>query len=157
MHKDLKTIKAKYPFAFSAYRNSKYDATQLTEFFDEFGLYASIHPEFYKEGINWNLQVFWYIPRSDWPTKPRKQMGMYITAGTFMYGDNNEFPTRKIAEWAGHVLCFELLERRLQGKKLLPEFFIDKETLDFHKVFSSIAKECDDVVERSETTGTDRS
>src|ERR1700755_1407807 len=30
------------------------------------GMFVSIAPEFYTEGINWNWQVLWYLPKEKW-------------------------------------------------------------------------------------------
>lgn len=43
-------------------------------------------PEYYRNGINWNVQVTWYLPKEEWT-------GHNIYNGTMMYGDNGEFKT----------------------------------------------------------------
>jgi hypothetical protein len=110
------------------------------EFFDNQGFYIQIIPEFYKEGINWNLQIIWYTDKEKWSKKTEQHIKEHLTDGTIMYGDNNEFPTREIANDASYVLAFELLERKLTGKKLLPEFFEERkgDILNFHKLLHEI-------------------
>lgn len=65
--------------------------SQAFKFFREkYGLYVYYCPEFYKTGINFNWQIFWYTPESD------KQ----LYEGTMQYGDNGEYPTQEAAELA---------------------------------------------------------
>jgi hypothetical protein len=59
----------------------------------EYGLYHTIWPEFYKDGINFNWQILWYLPKGEW-TK------YVISDGTGQYGDNGEYPSQEEAELA---------------------------------------------------------
>lgn len=60
---------------------------QIIDWLDSKGLHIDITPEFYRDGINWNWQIFWYLPKE-------KQTIDKFYGGTAMYGDNNEYPTR---------------------------------------------------------------
>ena len=62
-------------------------------FREKYGLYHYIIPEFYINGINFNWQVLWYLPKEEWTDHN-------ISDGTFMYGDNGEYPTQESAESA---------------------------------------------------------
>lgn len=137
MKLDINEIKALYPSAFQLFENSRLG---YMEFFDSQGLYIRITPEFYKEGINWNLQIFWYKDKEKWPNRPKKNIEEFLTEGTMMYGDNNEFPTRDLANEASYILAFELLERKLTGKKIVPEFLetFNGDILNFHKLLHEI-------------------
>lgn len=53
---------------------------------DVHGLNISIHPEYYKNGINWNVQITWFLPKKSF-TKYN------VNDGTYLYGDNAEFKT----------------------------------------------------------------
>ena len=35
-------------------------------FSEKFGFYHTIWPEFYKDGINFNWQILWYLPKDKW-------------------------------------------------------------------------------------------
>jgi len=149
---DLKEIETLYPNAYGVYRDAcarHYDKTYerqlpLIDFFDSQGWYIYIRPEFYKEGINWNLQIFWYADKDTWPKRPKKHISDYLISGTMLYGDNNEFPVRRDAEDAGYVFAFELMERKMTGKKLLPDLMDEirnGDGLNFDKLFSKIRTE----------------
>jgi hypothetical protein len=58
---------------------------------EKYGLYHYIVPEFYVNGINFNWQILWYLPKEEWTE-------YNISDGTFMYGDNGEYPTQESAE-----------------------------------------------------------
>jgi hypothetical protein len=58
---------------------------QVIDFLDKKGIHINITPEFYKNGINWNFQVWEYDPNGYKCTSDRS---------TGMYGDNGEYPTR---------------------------------------------------------------
>lgn len=62
-------------------------------FREKHGLYYHILPEFYTKGINFNWQIFWYLPKEEWTD-------YIISDGTGLYGDNNEYPTQEYAEIA---------------------------------------------------------
>ena len=65
---------------------------QAFEFLREkFRFYHTIIPEYYTKGINFNWQLSWYLPKEEW-TEHR------IWDGTFLYGDNGEYPSYKDAE-----------------------------------------------------------
>ena len=72
---------------------------QVIDWLDTKGYNIKITPEYYTEGINWNWQVFWYVPKEDWTD-------WVITDGTMMYGDNGEYNTRIEAMHASieHIL-----------------------------------------------------
>jgi len=61
---------------------------QAVNWFDSKGIHIDITPEFYKDGINWNFQVWEYDPNGYKCTSDRS---------SGMYGDNHEYPTRKDA------------------------------------------------------------
>lgn len=82
---------------------------QVINWFDNKGLYLEITPEFYEEGINWNWQVWWYLPTEEWikenyfdttdlfTNEPKRiffRNKDKFMVGTAMYGDNNEYPVR---------------------------------------------------------------
>jgi hypothetical protein len=82
------------------------DADSMFCFLEEKGLHLNLAPEFYKDGINFNWQWLWYEPKEHWSE-------YNICAGTFFYGDNNEYPTRNLA-WIGAIeLGFRLIENGL--------------------------------------------
>ena len=62
-------------------------------FREKFGFYYTIWPEFYKNGINFNWQIRWYLPKDKW-TK------YVISDGTMQYGDNGEYPSQEDAQLA---------------------------------------------------------
>lgn len=53
---------------------------------EEKGYSINIFPEYYRDGINWNVNVTWLLPEVEWTNKN-------IQGGTFSYGDNGEYPT----------------------------------------------------------------
>lgn len=78
---------------------------------DTKGLYLNLGPELYKDGINWCWQLYWYKPRNQWKSKKTHnehpiRLGEIITEtyydniseGTYMFGDNHEYPTKQSAE-----------------------------------------------------------
>lgn len=74
-------------------------------FREKHGLYHYILPEFYKNGINFNWQIFWYLPKEKW-TDYR------ITDGTMLYGDNGEYPTQEDAEQACLIKLIEIVKNK---------------------------------------------
>ena len=62
-------------------------------FRDKHGLYVHIQPEFYKQGINFCWQILWYEPKEKWTE-------YNVNDGTWLYGDNGEFPAQEDAELA---------------------------------------------------------
>jgi len=80
----------------------------LLEFFDNNNLYITVDPEFYNFGTQFNMQILWKFDNGDYD-------------GTMSYGDQGEFPNRKIAIEAGIELAFELLERKLTNKPYILE------------------------------------
>lgn len=60
-------------------------------FREKHGLYNSTHPEFYMDGINFNWQIRWYLPKDKWTIHR-------VSGGTYMYGDNHEYPTQEDAD-----------------------------------------------------------
>jgi hypothetical protein len=69
----------------------------------EYGLYHTIWPEFYKDGINFNWQILWYLPKDEW-TKH------VISDGTGQYGDNGEYPSQEEAELACLIKLIEIVK-----------------------------------------------
>lgn len=72
----------------------------LEWFTDKHGLYVAIIPEFYRDGVNWNWQVFWYS------NNPVPEENHY-TDGSLMYGDNGEYQTKILAELAAIYYMIE--------------------------------------------------
>lgn len=68
---------------------------QAIDFIHSKGIFISIRPEIYKDGINWNWQLFWYLPKEEWTyfTEIIDSAIENFYDGTFMYGDNHEYPT----------------------------------------------------------------
>lgn len=60
---------------------------QVVNWLDNLGYNIKITPEYYYEGINWNWQVLWYLPQTQWSDRN-------IVDGTMMHGDNGEYSTR---------------------------------------------------------------
>lgn len=66
---------------------------QVIDWLDSKNIHISIHPEFYKDGINWNWQVFEYDPNGK--KDPISSRYSYTTnRSTMLYGDNGEYPKR---------------------------------------------------------------
>ncbi len=81
---------------------------QLIDWLDSKNIHISIHPEFYKDGINWNWQVFEYD--SNGKEDPISNRYSYTTnRSTPMYGDNGEYPTRILALEAAILEAFKLI------------------------------------------------
>ena len=74
-------------------------------FREKHGLYYHILPEFYTKGINFNWQIFWYLPKEEWTD-------FVISDGTGLYGDNNEYPTQEDAE----IACLNELIKIVKNK-----------------------------------------
>jgi hypothetical protein len=72
-------------------------------FRDEYGLYTTFIPEFYKDGINFNWQILWYLPKEEWTERN-------IMNGTYLYGDNGEYPTQEEAILACLRKLIELVQ-----------------------------------------------
>jgi hypothetical protein len=72
-------------------------------FRDIHGLYHTIWPEFYRDGINFNWQILWYLPKDEW-TK------YVISNGTGQYGDNGEYPSQEEAELACLIKLIEIVK-----------------------------------------------
>jgi len=79
------------------------------------GMFLPLMPEMYVDGINWNWQVLWYLPKEEWKyteidtENGREKVPTHITDGTGWYGDNGEFPTRHQAlEAALHMGLMKL-------------------------------------------------
>jgi hypothetical protein len=77
----------------------------FTWFRENHGLYHYILPEFYKNGINFNWQILWYLPKEEW-TNHR------IYNGTMLYGDNGEYPTQEEAD----IACLKKLIEIVKNK-----------------------------------------
>lgn len=70
---------------------------------DNKGIHLSLRPEFYADGINWNWQLLWYLPKEEWLSEEYddKSLGMFyrhVETGTYLFGDNGEYPTKAKAE-----------------------------------------------------------
>jgi len=76
-------------------------------FREKHGLYYYILPEFYKNGINFNWQILWYLPKEEW-TNYR------IYNGTMLYGDNGEYPTQEEADIACLKKLIEIVKENKQ-------------------------------------------
>jgi hypothetical protein len=84
---------------------------------EEKGMYISIAPEMYVDGINWNWQVLWYLPKDQWVID--EDGPSRICTGTGYYGDNGEFPTRH-----------EALEAALQMALMKTDVFFQHNSLE---------------------------
>ena len=71
----------------------------------KYNVYISIIPELYKDGVNWNWQILWY------------EKGKI--EGTYMFGDNNEHPSRENAEKAAidYLMILNNKGRNEEGDK----------------------------------------
>jgi hypothetical protein len=78
-------------------------------FREKHGLYVSQVPEFYQDGINFNWQILWYLPKEEWKTR-------HIHTGTFMYGDNGEYPTQEDMELGILKKLIEIVKERNNGR-----------------------------------------
>lgn len=76
---------------------------EAIDFVESLGYYIYICPEFYADGINWNWQVLWYLPKELWTE-------FKVMSGTFMYGDNGEFSTRRDATIAALKRAIDEIE-----------------------------------------------
>jgi hypothetical protein len=70
---------------------------------EKYDIYITLSPELYVgypkgEGVNWNWQLHWY--GKDYNS----------TDGTFMYGDNHEFPTLESARAASVIKAIEIIK-----------------------------------------------
>jgi len=90
---------------------------QLQTWLESNGMFISIAPEFYQDGINWNFQVLWYEPKEDWewievPDDEGRliKFPRNIVTGTGWYGDNGEHPTRHLAIEAALYLALMKLD-----------------------------------------------
>jgi len=100
----------------------------LLEFFDDNNLYINVDTEFYKFGVQFNMQVLW----------KSNDNGDY--EGTMSYGDMGEFKNRKMAYQAGIELCFEIMERRLTNKPLYLSIMEQIENPDFTNIGQLLQK-----------------
>lgn len=84
----------KYLLYFLYFCNFRYKCMLLLDYL---GYNIYIVPEYYTTGINWNYQIFWYNPTKEWQKYKNGDIkGFFLTSGTMLYGDNNEYPTRNI-------------------------------------------------------------
>jgi len=74
-------------------------------FREKYGLHYCIIPEFYVNGINFNWQVLWYLPKEEWTEHN-------VNDGTFMYGDDGEYPTQELAESACIDKMIEIVKNK---------------------------------------------
>lgn len=70
------------------------------------GLYCNFIHEFYKDGVNFLWQIFWYLPVEE-------QVDFLLTDGTMLYGDNGEYETSRDAK----IACLEKLIKILNERK----------------------------------------
>jgi len=90
-------------------KNSRYTVyiptwEEATHFLENKGYYIHMGPEFYKDGINWCWQILWYLPKEEWTE-------YNIINGTYYYGDNSEFSTRRIAVKAAIEKIIEIINK----------------------------------------------
>lgn len=69
------------------------------------GMYVHSVPEFYHNGINFNWQILWYLPRNKWSKHD-------CNDGTGLYGDNGEYPTQEAADTAIIEKMIEIIKNR---------------------------------------------
>ena len=74
-------------------------------FREKHGLHHTIIPEFYKDGINFNWQILWYLPKDKWTEH-------VISKGTMWYGDNGEYPSQEEAESACLNKLIEIVKNK---------------------------------------------
>ena len=92
-------------------------ARTLYDFFNSHDIHISIQPELYCEGVNWNWQVIWYVLPIQ---KYKAEIANIFYNGTYLYGDNHEYPTQEHAEIAAWDMAFRILEAKLNGEKTEP-------------------------------------
>jgi len=90
---------------------------QLQDWLESKNMYLSIAPEFYTEGINWNWQVLWYLPKEEWEYDEHinddgilEKLPNNIIGGTGFYGDDGEYPTRHEAVEAALYMALMKLD-----------------------------------------------
>lgn len=76
----------------------------IIEWFVEKGYYIHLGPELYADGVNWCWQILWYYPKDKWTE-------YLVNDGTYYYGDNHEFPTRKDAIKAAIYKIIEIITK----------------------------------------------
>lgn len=81
--------------------------SQAFAWFEEnHGLYCNFIHEFYKDGVNFLWQIFWYLPVEE-------QVDGILTGGTMLYGDNGDYETSRDAK----IACLEKLIKILNERK----------------------------------------
>jgi len=80
-------------------------------FRDVHGLYVHSTPEFYVGGINFNWQILWYLDEKDWVYDDAGNP-ILISEGTFLYGDDGEYPTQEIADLSAIRKMIEIVKKR---------------------------------------------
>jgi len=100
---------ANYGFMYSGLNDGYIYAPLMQEVFKFFrdihGLYVHSIPEFYYTGINFNWQILWYLPRKEW-------IAHNCNDGTFLYGDNGEYPTQEAADTAMIEKMIEIVKKK---------------------------------------------
>jgi len=86
---------------------SMFEMREFYDFFDSHGLYVNISQDFYKSGLNWLYQIFWYDTERD---DEKELYDKPLYSGTGQYGDNNEYPSRREAEEAAFEHAMFILE-----------------------------------------------
>ena len=82
-------------------------------FREKHGLHHTIMPEFYKDGINFNWQILWYLPKDKWTEHVISEGTMWlISEGTMWYGDNGEYPSQEEAESACLIKLIEIVKSK---------------------------------------------
>lgn len=69
------------------------------------GLYCDFIHAFYKDGVNFLWQIFWYLPVEE-------QVDGVLTDGTMLYGDNGDYETSRDAKIACLEKLIEILNKR---------------------------------------------
>lgn len=73
--------------------------SQAFAWFEEnYGLYCNFVHDFYKDGVNFLWQIFWYLPVEE-------QVEDLLVTGTMLYGDNGDYETSRNAK----IACLEKL------------------------------------------------
>ena len=70
-------------------------------FREKHGLHHTIMPEFYKDGINFNWQILWYLPKDKWTEH-------VISKGTMC----GEYPSQEEAELACLIKLIEIVKNK---------------------------------------------
>lgn len=90
----------------------------ILEWLIELGWHILIIPEFYKTGVNYNVQVLHYNPDREFAA-----IDNFCDTATCLYGDNGELPTLEEAITYGIKWCFNIIKTNetepILNKKIL--------------------------------------